>query len=134
MFEKIISVQTDHRVNISSIYYMTHCIERSLKMKIKNEISNFKSWKVEVGKSKKISSKKKFKKILSVKMDNRVSISSSNECIEWPIALNDHWRWKWKMKFEISKVENLKSENQQNLKSKNVLKIYKCQNGSPSQH
>ena len=92
---------------------MTHCIEWSMKIKIKNEIWNFQSWKVEVGKwKKKISSQKMFEKIISVKMDHRVSISSSNECIEWPIALNDHWRWKWKMKFEISKVEKLKSENQ----------------------
>ena len=65
-----------------------------------------------------------FEKIISVKMDHRVSISSIIECIEWPIALNDHWRWKWKMKFEISKVEKFKLENQKkNLKSKNVRKI-----------
>ena len=80
-----------------------------------NKKWNLQSKKVEVGKSKKIKSQKKFEKIISVRMDHRVSISSSNECIEWPIALNDHWRWKWKMKFEISKVEKLKSENQKKL-------------------
>ena len=90
--------------------YVSDLIEWSLKMKIKNEICKVKRLKSE--NQKKILSQKMFEKILSVKMDHRVSNSSSNECIEWPIALNDHWRWKWKMKFEISKVEKLKSENQ----------------------
>ena len=81
-------------------------------MSMKNKIWNFQSTKVEVGKSKKILSQKMFEKIISVQTGHRVSISSSNACIEWPIVLNDHWRWKWKMKFEISKVEKLKSENQ----------------------
>ena len=80
------------------------------KSKMKFEISKVE--KLKSGNQKKIISQKMFEKIISVKMDHRVSISSSNECIEWPIALNDHWRWKWKMKFEISKVEKLKSENQ----------------------
>ena len=68
---------------------MTHCIEWSMKMKIKNEIWNFQSWKVEVGKSKKILSQKMFEKIQSAQMDHRVSISSSSAFIRWPIALND---------------------------------------------
>ena len=65
-----------------------------------------------------------FEKILSVKMDHRVSISSSNASVEWPIALNDQWRWKSKMKFEISKVKKLKSGNQKkNLSQKMFEKI-----------
>ena len=50
IFEKIQSGETDHWVSISS---NNECIEWSLKMKIKNEIWNFQSRKVEVGKSKK---------------------------------------------------------------------------------
>ena len=112
MFENFLSVK---RITESALVAVLNVLNDPLHWMIiedEHQKWNFKSGKVEVGKSKKISSQKMFEKIISDKMDHRVSISSSNECIEWPIVLNDHWRWKWKMKFEISKVEKLKSENQ----------------------
>ena len=78
--------------------------------------------KVEVDNQKKNPNQKMFEKIIRDQTDHRVSISSSNACIEWPIALNDHWIWKSKIKFEISQVEKFKSEYQKKSKSKNVRK------------
>ena len=59
MFKKIQSVQTDHRVSISS---SSECLEWSLKMKMKNEIWNLQSRIVEVRKSKKKSKSKNVRK------------------------------------------------------------------------
>ena len=64
---------------------------------MKFEISKVKKLKSE--NQKKNLCQKMFEKNISVEMDHQVSISGSNGCIEWPIALKDHWRWKWKMKF-----------------------------------
>ena len=75
MFEKILSVPTDHRVSISSSS-MDVLNEPLHWMIIENENQkwNFKSRKVEVGKSKKITSQKMFEKIISVSTDHRTSI------------------------------------------------------------
>ena len=79
-----------------------------------NQKWNFKSWKVEVGKSKKYYKSKNVWK--NSKCPKRITESALVACIKWSIVLNDHWRWKSKMKFEISKVEKLKSENQKQVR------------------
>ena len=78
---------------------------------MKFEISKVEKLKSE--NQKKILSQKMFEKIISVKMDHRVSISSSKECIEWSL--------KMKIKNEISKVEKLKSENQKKIISQKMF-------------
>ena len=118
-------------VAVVCMYWMIHCIKWSLKKKIKNDISKEEKFKSET--QIKIISQKIFEKSLSVQTDHRVSKISSNACIEWPTALNDHWIWKSKIKFEISQVEKFKSEYQKKSKSKNVQKKSKCPNRSPSQ-
>ena len=107
-------------VAVVCMYWMIHCIKRSLKKKIKNDISKEEKFKSET--QIKIISQKIFEKSLSVQTDHRVGKISSNACIEWPTALNDHWIWKSKIKFEISQVEKFKSEYQKKSKSKNVRK------------
>ena len=105
-------------VAVVYMYWMIHYIKWSLKKKIKNDISKEEKFKSET--------QIKIIKVLSVQTDHRVSKISSNACIEWPIALNDHWIWKSKIKFEISQVEKIKSEYQKKSKAKNVRKNFKC--------
>ena len=78
-----------------------------------NKKWNFKSRKVEVGKSKNIIIKKMFDKIISVQTDHWVNISSSsmhvlNDPLHWMIIEDENQ--KWNLKFPKSKVEVGKSK------------------------
>ena len=109
MFEKIKCPNgspSQHLVLVS-MYWMTHCIEWSLKMKIKNEI-----FKVEKLKSE------------NQKQDRMAKWGSERYKIVFRDYVSDLIEWSLKkIENEICKVEKLKSENQKNYKSKNVRKI-----------
>ena len=90
----------------------------------KSKCKNFKSKKVEVGKSKNIISQKMFYKIISAQTDHWVNISSSsmhvlNDPLHWMIIEDENE--KWNLKF--LKLKSWSRKIKKNYKSKMFEKI-----------